>query len=74
MAGRADMYWYVNKNAFGILAASCAGMTLVIGKILKWSLYLALQLIKLALEALKIVLLFTGSVLKLFLLVLHAGS
>lgn len=50
------------------------GLLFFIGKILKWSLYLALQLIKLALEALKIVLLFTGSVLKLFLLVLHAGS
>lgn len=47
------------------------GLLFFIGKILKWSLYLALQLIKLALEALKIVLLFTGSVLKLFLLVLH---
>jgi hypothetical protein len=50
------------------------GLLFFICKILKWSLYLALQLIKLALEALKIVLLFTGSVLKLFLLVLHAGS
>ena len=50
------------------------GLLFFIGKILKWSLYLALQLIKLVLEALKIVLLFTGSVLKLFLLVFHAGS
>lgn len=50
------------------------GLLFFIGKILKWSLYLALQLIKLVLEALKIVLLFTGSVLKLFLLVLYAGS
>lgn len=73
MAGRADMYWYAIKNAFGILAASCADMTLVIGKLLKWSLYLALQLVKLALEALKIVLLLICSVLKIFLLVLHGG-
>lgn len=50
------------------------GLLFFISKILKWSLYLALQLIKLALEALKIVLLFTGSVLKFFLLVLHGGS
>lgn len=50
------------------------GLLFFIGKILKWSLYLILQLIKLALEALKIVLLFTGSVLKLFLLALHGGS
>ena len=50
------------------------GLLFFIAKILKWSLYLALQLIKLVLEALKIVLLFTGSVLKLFLLVFHAGS
>ncbi len=50
------------------------GLLFFIGKILKWSLYMILQLINLALEALKIVLLFTGSVLKLFLLVLHGGS
>ncbi len=50
------------------------GLLFFIGKLLKWSLYLILQLIKLVLEALKIVLFFTGSVLKLFLLVFHAGS
>lgn len=49
------------------------GLLFFTGKILKWSLYLVLQLIKLALEALKIVLLLTGSVLKLFLLMLHGG-
>lgn len=37
-----------------------------IGKLLKWSLYLILQMIKMALEALKIVLLLTCSVLKNF--------
>ncbi|MCM1159562.1 MAG: hypothetical protein NC348_13860 [Clostridium sp.] len=50
------------------------GVFFVIGKLLKWSLYLALQLVKLALEALKTVLLLTGNVLKIFLLVFHAGS
>lgn len=42
------------------------GVFFVIGKLLKWSLYLALQLVKLALETLKIVLLLTCSVLKIF--------
>lgn len=49
------------------------GVFFVIGKLLKWSLYLALQLVKLILEALKTVLLLTGNVLKIFLLVLHGG-
>lgn len=47
------------------------GVFLAIGRMLKWTLCLILQLLKLALEALKIVLLLTGSILKLFLLVFH---
>lgn len=50
------------------------GLLFCIGKFLKWSFYLILQLVKLALEVLKIVLLFTGSILKLFLLVFHGCS
>ena len=49
------------------------GLFLFIGGMFKWSLYLILQLVKLALEVLKIVLLLTCSVLKIFLLVLHEG-
>ncbi len=49
------------------------GLLLFIGGMFKWSFYLILQIIKLALEVLKIVLLLTCSVLKIFLLVLHGG-
>ncbi len=45
-----------------------------IGKMLKWILYVILQLVKLALEVLKIVLLFIGNILKVFLLVFHGCS
>ena len=48
-------------------------LLLFIGGMFKWSFYLILQIIKLALEVLKIVLLLTCSVLKIFLLVLHGG-
>lgn len=47
------------------------GLLSFIGVMLKWSFYLILQMIKMALEALKIVLLLTCSVLKIFLLVFH---
>lgn len=47
------------------------GLLFFIGKLFKWSLYLILQMIKMAMEALKIVLLLTCSVLKIFLLVFH---
>lgn len=50
------------------------GWLFFIGKLFKWSLCLTLQIIKLALEVCKIVLLFTCSVLKIFLLMLHGGS
>lgn len=50
------------------------GLLFFIGKFLKWSFYLILQLVKLVLEVLKIVLFLTCSVLKIFLLVLHGCS
>lgn len=50
------------------------GLLLFIAGMFRWSLYLILQIIKLALEALKIVLLLTCSVLKIFLLVFHGSS
>ena len=43
-------------------------------KLLKTILWITLQLLRLGLEIAKILLLFTGSVLKLFLVVLHAGN
>lgn len=50
------------------------GLLLFIAGLFKWSFYLILQLVKLALEVLKIVLLLTCSVLKIFLLVFHGCS
>ncbi len=49
------------------------GLLLFIAGMFEWSFYLILQIIKLVLEVLKIVLLLTCSVLKIFLLVLHGG-
>ena len=43
-------------------------------KLVKTILWIALQLLRFGLEIVKILLLFTGSVLKLFLIVLHAGN
>lgn len=50
------------------------GLLLFIAGLFKWSLYLILQLVKLALEVLKIVLLLTCSIPKIFLLVFHGCS
>lgn len=49
------------------------GLLLFVGRLLKRLLYLALQMVKLALEVCKIVLLFICCVLKIFLLMLHGA-
>ena len=43
-------------------------------KLIKTILWIILQLLRFGLEIVKILLLFTGNVLKLFLIVLHAGN
>ena len=43
-------------------------------KLIKTILWIMLQLLRFGLEIVKILLLFTGNVLKLFLIVLHAGN
>ena len=43
-------------------------------KLIKTILWIILQLLRFGLESVKILLLFTGNVLKLFLIVLHAGN
>ena len=43
-------------------------------KLVKALLWIAFQLLRFSLEIVKIVFLFTGMVLKLFLIILHAGS
>lgn len=45
-----------------------------IGKMLKWSLYVILQLAKLVLELLEVVLFLTCSILKIFLLIFYGCS
>ena len=46
----------------------------MIWKLIKALLWIAFQLLRFSLEIVKIVFLFTGMVLKLFLIILHAGS
>ena len=46
----------------------------MIWKLVKALLWIAFQLLRFSLEIVKIVFLFTGMVLKLFLIILHAGS
>ena len=43
-------------------------------KLIRTVLWITFQLLRLSLEIVKIILLFSGSVLKLFLIVLHAGN